>query len=100
MTFVLNGLPDDVEGALLKNNQAALTWEYIYNACEGLDCSNRVNVLGYRSDANKEDIRENQQANINMGEGFPEMEVCRISEKGACFYCKKPGHLNGNLRND
>jgi hypothetical protein len=31
ITFVLNGLPEDVDGTLMMNNGGRLTWGYIYS---------------------------------------------------------------------
>lgn len=42
ITFVLGKLLDDIVGTLLKNKSDELTWDYVYNTCEGLDCSNRA----------------------------------------------------------
>ncbi|KAF9763838.1 hypothetical protein NGRA_1012 [Nosema granulosis] len=74
ITFVLNGLPDDIGGTLLMNATDELTWAYIYNACEGLDCSNRVNTTNrvYSSDTT---------------------EVCRISREVRCYNCNGKGHV-------
>ncbi|KAF9756209.1 hypothetical protein NGRA_3256 [Nosema granulosis] len=76
VTFVLNGLPDDIGGFILMNVQGTLTWEYIYKACEGLDCSKRAN----------ED--DNIQLKQQVG-----MDICSIKEERICNYCKKEGHI-------
>nr|ABE26655.1 pol polyprotein [Nosema bombycis] len=87
ITFVLNGLPDDVGGTLLMNTQESLSWEYVYRACEGLDCSNRADpgVVG-----RKEPV-------VAAAQG--QMEICAVSKKeSVCFYCKKPGHFKRECR--
>ncbi|KAF9762468.1 Gag-Pol polyprotein [Nosema granulosis] len=51
-----------------------LTWAYIYNACEGLDCSNRVNTT------NRGIINESS-------------EICKVSREVRCYKCNARGHL-------
>ncbi|KAF9758249.1 Retrovirus-related Pol polyprotein from transposon [Nosema granulosis] len=82
ITFVLNGLPDDIGGAILMNVTSELTWSYIYNACEGLDCSNRTNTLNQMNTQDKE----------------LSMEVCRIKKPVTCYYCNFKGHVSRDCR--
>ncbi|KAF9760552.1 Retrovirus-related Pol polyprotein from transposon, partial [Nosema granulosis] len=82
ITFVLNGLPDDIGGSLLMNVTGELNWTYIYNACEGLDCSNRPNLHSMKN---------------NIG-GTGGMEVCNIRKVERCYYCNLRGHLLKDCR--
>ncbi|KAF9752817.1 hypothetical protein NGRA_3375, partial [Nosema granulosis] len=75
ITFVLNGLPDDIGGFILMNI-GSLTWDYIYKACEGLDCSKR---------SNENDTMQFKQ-NMNM-------DICKMKDERICNYCKRKGHI-------
>jgi len=77
VAFALSGLPDDIGGSLLMNASGELTWLYLYNACEGLDCSNRaMRSLGNLSNLNSE-----------------RMEICKIQGVIKCWFCGVKGHV-------
>ncbi|KAF9763841.1 hypothetical protein NGRA_1019 [Nosema granulosis] len=82
VTFVLNGLAYDIGGFLLMNVTGELSCSYIYNACEGLNCSNRVSI-----NTTRPKIRD--MANT---------EVCKVRNKVVCFYCKIRGHVIRDCR--
>ncbi|KAF9762047.1 hypothetical protein NGRA_2251 [Nosema granulosis] len=77
---------------------------YVYNACEGLDCSNRTSVNG------KEGTRVEPRDPLNMEGVIRELsrqerkdavedEIYKIREQQAvCYYCKKPGHFKRECR--
>ncbi|KAF9763134.1 hypothetical protein NGRA_1482 [Nosema granulosis] len=102
ISFVLNGLPDDVGGALLMNTQEALTWGYVYNACEGLDCSNRTSVNG--KEGTRDELRDplNMEGEIREVSGqerrdTSEDEIYKIKEQQLiCYYCKSQDISKGN----
>lgn len=62
------------------NTPGEFSWGYLYNACEGLDCSNRV--------SNSQNLKENFQSE--------RMEVCEIKKVTVCWYCNKEEHTKRN----
>ncbi|KAF9761729.1 hypothetical protein NGRA_2429 [Nosema granulosis] len=70
ITFVLNGLSDDIGGTLLMNATEDLSWSYIYNACEGLYCSNRAS----------QELRKDSVVKQSS------MEICKVKKVFTCFF--------------